>query len=79
MYYTDPDGNQLETQVDNFATVQEATDYMGSKEFEQNPIGVDFDPEDLVRRVKGGEKWETLIKRGASGPRGLSDVTARVL
>jgi catechol-2,3-dioxygenase len=73
IYYKDPDGNQIETQVDNFKTVDEATEFMKSKEFAENPIGADFDPEDLIRRLTQGEAEETLLKRADIGPRGLPD------
>lgn len=39
MYYRDPDGNQLETQVDNFDEPEDATNMMDSKEFMENPLG----------------------------------------
>lgn len=32
LYYRDPDGNQIETQVDNFETAEEATAFMNSPE-----------------------------------------------
>jgi catechol-2,3-dioxygenase len=69
MYYRDPDGNELEFQVDNFDTVQEAIDFMSSPAFEQNPVGVDFDPEDLVRRVRSGENDVTIKARPNIGRR----------
>ncbi|KAJ3548969.1 hypothetical protein NM208_g564 [Fusarium decemcellulare] len=74
MYYQDPDGNQLEMQVDNFDTNEEATAFMSSSEYGENPIGVDFDPEDLVRRVERGEDERELKKRPNEGPRGLDSV-----
>ncbi|RFU29323.1 hypothetical protein B7463_g7007, partial [Scytalidium lignicola] len=49
LYYHDPDGNELETQVDNFDTPEEAAQFFQSKEFEDNPIGVDFNPEELSK------------------------------
>ena len=39
-----------------------------------NPIGVDFDPEELIRRKEAGEALESLVKRPESGPRGPEDV-----
>jgi catechol-2,3-dioxygenase len=73
IYYKDPDGNQIETQVDNFKSVDEATEFMKSKEFSENPIGVDFDPEDMIRRLTQGEAEGTLLNRADIGPRGLPD------
>ncbi|KAI1077732.1 Glyoxalase/Bleomycin resistance protein/Dihydroxybiphenyl dioxygenase [Whalleya microplaca] len=74
MYYQDPDGNMIETQVDNFDTVKEANDHMMSAEFIENPLGVDFDPEDLISRLKSGEDEAEIKKRPNIGPRGLDSV-----
>lgn len=69
IYYEDPDGNHIETQVDNFDTPDEATQYMLTMSFRENPIGTDFDPEELVRRLKSGEYHGSIKKRVDSGPR----------
>ena len=69
MYYKDPDGNKIETQVDNLTT-EEATSFMMSQAFAENPIGVDFDPEDFVKRVESGEDEASIKKRPDTGPRG---------
>ncbi|OQV06991.1 hypothetical protein CLAIMM_11486 [Cladophialophora immunda] len=77
IYYKDPDGNMLETQVDCFDTPAEATEYMMGKEFAENPIGVDFDPEDFIDRIRRGEPEASLKRRPDIGPRGppnLDDV-----
>jgi len=71
MYYTDPDGNQIETQVDNFDTPEEANAFMASEAFALNPIGTDFDPEDLVKRLANGESHASIKKRIEVGARGL--------
>ena len=71
IYYKDPDGNQLETQVDCFDTVDAATDFMKTKEFQQNPIGTDFDPEELVRRLQSGEDHGSIKKRNEFAPRSV--------
>lgn len=73
IYYRDPDGNMLETQVDNFDTVDQATRFMTSEAFSVNPIGTDFDPEELIARIRKGEADEVLKKRPEIGPRGLPD------
>ncbi|KAJ9638565.1 hypothetical protein H2204_004336 [Knufia peltigerae] len=69
IYYLDPDGNQLETQVDNFDTIEEVARFLGSKEFARNPIGTDFDPEDLVKRLQSGENDASIKKRIEIGQR----------
>lgn len=74
IYYQDPDGNQIETQVDNFDTAEEASEFMVSKSFQENPIGVDFDPEDLIEALKKGEDQKQIKKRKDIGPRGMDSV-----
>jgi catechol 2,3-dioxygenase-like lactoylglutathione lyase family enzyme len=77
LYYQDPDGNQLETQVDNYDDPDDATKFMASKEFMDNPVGVDFDPEEMIARLESGESDESLRKRAEIGPRGLPDFMLR--
>lgn len=60
LYYADPDGNQVELQVDAM-TADEATAFMASEVFAANPIGVPFDPADLVERRRSGESVESLL------------------
>jgi catechol-2,3-dioxygenase len=60
MYYRDPDSNQVELQIDNFATVAEGRSYMESPAFRKNPIGVEFDPETLAARFRDGASVEEL-------------------
>ena len=69
MYYFDPDGNELEFQVDNFDTGVEALAFMGTGEYARNPIGVDIDLGDWLRRVKSGEDEASLKKRPEIGQR----------
>lgn len=73
IYYKDPDGNMLETQVDNFDSVDEAAGFMAGKHFAENPIGTDFDPEDYIRRIGAGEGEASMKKRVEIGARGLPD------
>lgn len=69
IYYADPDGNEVETQVDNFASAGEATAFMNGDEFRRNPMGVDFVPEELIRRLRGGEADSELKRRPEIGAR----------
>ncbi|KAK2685636.1 hypothetical protein QWA68_015433 [Fusarium oxysporum] len=69
LYYRDPDGNEVETQVDNFDTVEETIVFMDGPEFGENPMGVDFDPEEFVKRVRSGEDERSIKKRPNIGPR----------
>ncbi|PNP73555.1 hypothetical protein FNYG_13100 [Fusarium nygamai] len=76
IYYKDPDGNMLETQVDNFDSVEAATEFMNGTEFKENPIGTDFDPEDLIQKIKDGVPESELKKRVEIGSRELPDFDA---
>ena len=74
LYYRDPDANQIELQVDNYDTIEEATQFFYSADFKANPIGVDFDPEDLVKRVHSGEDHAQIKRRTVIGARGLDSL-----
>jgi catechol-2,3-dioxygenase len=63
MYYKDPDGNRIELQVDNFPTAAETNRWIRSGDFAANPIGVVFEPEDLLARYRAGEPMERLTAR----------------
>ena len=69
MYYRDPDGNEIETQVENFESPEEATSFTMSEKFAENPIGTDFVPEDLIRRIEAGEEDKEIKKRVETGKR----------
>ena len=70
MYYHDPDGTGIELQVDTFPTKQEAQEWFGREAFRENPIGVLFDPEDLLRDFEAGVPEHELLTRpeGNSAP-----------
>lgn len=72
IYYRDPDGNKIETQVDNM-DAEAATAFMMSPAFSENSMGVDFDPEELIRQLDAGVDDATLKVRHEIGPRGLPD------
>ena len=63
LYYKDPDGNRVELHVDNFPTADECNRWMRSGEFAANPLGVIFDPEELLARYRAGEAIEKLALR----------------
>ena len=63
MYYRDPDGNRVELQIDNFASAQEGQDWMLSEAFDKNPIGVEYDPDELLRKFRAGVPVAELVKR----------------
>jgi len=63
LYYKDPDGSRVELQVDNLPTAEAIEGWMRTGQFAANPIGVVFDPEELVARYEAGEPIETLTAR----------------
>jgi catechol-2,3-dioxygenase len=71
MYYRDPDGNSVELQIDNFDSNDEVDTWFRSGEFAENPIGVDFEPDDLAAKFRNGVPETELKKRPNIGPRGL--------
>lgn len=64
LYYEDPDGNQVELQIDT-ATPDEAVAFMGSDAFAVNPFGVVFDAEEMATQHRAGEEVGAL---GLFGP-----------
>jgi len=59
MYYLDPMNNQVELQIDTMS-VAEAIDFVKSDTFRANPIGIEFDPDELNARRRAGESAESL-------------------
>ena len=74
MYYHDPDGTGIELQVDAFPTKREAEAWFGREEFKENPIGVLFDPEALLKAFEAGVPEEELLAR----PRGQAAASLAV-
>lgn len=54
MYYRDPDGNQMEFQVDCFESSDVAASYMNGPEFSANPVGVEYDPDEWLAKRRAG-------------------------
>jgi catechol 2,3-dioxygenase-like lactoylglutathione lyase family enzyme len=65
LYYEDPEGIRLEFQTENFPSAQLTADYFNSKEFADNPIGVNVDPDYLLERLRAGTSETDLLKPGA--------------
>ena len=63
LYYKDPDGNRVELQVDTMPSAEAIDAWMRSGEFAANPIGVVFDPDDLLARYQAGDALEELTRR----------------
>jgi catechol 2,3-dioxygenase-like lactoylglutathione lyase family enzyme len=63
MYYKDPDGNQVELQVDAFDTKVGAASYFHSDSFARNPIGVLFDADRMAADYESGVPETDLLRR----------------
>jgi catechol 2,3-dioxygenase-like lactoylglutathione lyase family enzyme len=63
MYYRDPDGNKVELQIDNFETREELDRFFAQGNYLENPMGVIFDPEEMIRRYEAGVPLRELVRR----------------
>jgi catechol-2,3-dioxygenase len=62
MYYKDPDGNQVELQVDAFSKADAAA-YFHTAPFAENPIGVLFDADKMLADYEAGVPEADLLRR----------------
>ncbi|HMO81120.1 MAG TPA: VOC family protein [Pyrinomonadaceae bacterium] len=67
MYYADPDGNQIEFQVDRCGSGDEATDFMNTN-WGDNPVGVEYDPDELLSGYRAGTPETDLLSFYNGGP-----------
>ncbi len=67
LYYADPDGNQVEFQVDCLESSEDASAFM-SKMFSKNPLGVEFDPEEWLTKLRAGTAEQELLARKSHEP-----------
>ncbi|MEM6534238.1 MAG: VOC family protein [Pseudomonadota bacterium] len=68
MYYQDPDGNNLELQIDAFDSNEQTTQWLIESDFSVNPVGVKFEPEELIARYRAGEDKQSLLTRPVIAP-----------
>jgi catechol-2,3-dioxygenase len=62
LYYADPDGNRVELQVDNLPDREAVNRWFATGAFDANPIGVTFDPDEMLRELeRGASEAEMLI------------------
>jgi catechol 2,3-dioxygenase len=67
-YYADPDGNNVELQVDCFGDWQRSKEWMhSSEEFKANPIGQFVDPEQIAADSAAGSSFEEIHAKALSG------------
>jgi hypothetical protein len=68
MYYADPDGNQMEFQVDSYPTNEEANAYMYGPNYKANAMGVEYDPAEWLARLRAGTPESELLIRKENFP-----------
>lgn len=68
MYYADPDGNQMEFQVDAFPTKDQCSEFMRGPINAENPVGVEYDPDDWAEKLNAGVPPEELLVRKTHEP-----------
>ena len=68
MYYADPDGNQMEFQVDVFSSSDEAREFMTGEINTANPVGVEYDPEDWLAQIRAGKPASEFLVRHEHEP-----------
>ncbi|MEM7015785.1 MAG: VOC family protein [Pseudomonadota bacterium] len=78
-YYQDPDKNVFELQIDVFDNPEELHAYFMSEDFNNNPIGVDFDADNILARFEAGEPEEQLLYRNADGPRDMKTMPREII
>ena len=67
-YYADPDGNNVELQVDNFGDWAKSKEWMRtSEEFKANPIGQFVDPEQVAADRAEGMRFEEIHAKAMAG------------
>ncbi len=67
LYYADPDGNQMEFTVDAFPTKAEANAYFHGSLIDKNPVGVEYDPDDWLIKLRGGKAESELLSMDSQG------------
>ena len=68
MYYADPDGNQMEFQVNAFDNDADCNAYICGPDFETNPVGVEFDPEEWLEAARNGASLDDFRERKIHEP-----------
>ncbi len=67
-YYADPDGNNVELQVDCFGDWKKSTEWMrNSAEFKANPIGQFVNPELVAEDHAGGMSFADIHAKAMAG------------
>jgi catechol-2,3-dioxygenase len=67
LYYADPDGNQMEFQVDSYRSSEESSAFI-NEHWDANLLGVEFDPEDWLARLRNGSPESDFLLRRVHEP-----------
>jgi catechol-2,3-dioxygenase len=78
LYYHDPDQNRIELQVDNFADMNDATILM-QEQFSINPVGEEFDPEELLVRLRSGVDPAELVRPSLKPSPPTKDLIVKII
>jgi 2,4-dichlorophenol 6-monooxygenase len=62
LYYLDPDGNEVELQVDNYKTREAMDAWFATGAFDRNFVGLPFDPEFMVQRHREGVPEDQILQ-----------------
>ena len=65
-YYRDPEGNQVETQIDTLS-LEDADEFMHGPLFAANPIGINVDFDVLIERRRNGASVAELTDYATAG------------
>ena len=63
MYYRDPDGNKVELQYDVFRDAKSVDAFFASGAYEENFMGIIFDPEKMLADYEAGTSVDVLTHR----------------
>jgi len=63
MYYRDPDGNKVELQYDVFRDAESVAAFFASGTYEENFMGIIFDPEKMLADYEAGTPLDVLTYR----------------
>jgi len=63
LYYLDPDGNEVEIQVDNFKTKESMNEWFATGAFDRNFVGYSFDPKYMVERFRAGVPEDQILQK----------------
>ena len=68
LYYADPDGNQMEFQVDSYPTNEQANAYMYGPNYAANSLGVEYNPDEWLTRLRAGAPESSMLLRSGDEP-----------